>query len=295
MSLTAIDLTIRHLVNKQRLERKPEPSQVSDGLEQTKEYSQSKNSIMVVPYFAALNIIDKLCPINNRNSVLELCTGPGNFTEMLVKNANFKKITGVDLSEKMLAYARENANQAGIEKQITLIHDDVTQLKKLGSEKYDLITFMNAAHHLTDIQSVKEVLTNATFKVKDDGIIFLMDLVRPKTKKIAENYIKFFGKDYLKKGLNYFHKDFNDSVYAAWSVDELKQAIPKDSDRTWIHLLPYGFPAFQFIIGLPKGESKIQRTTGVTSNIKKHIPNEFRTDYYMLITTIKIGKLSIVK
>lgn len=278
-------------MSQQQLARIPEPSAISDGVEQTFDYSKSKDSSMIVPYLVALNLIDRICEPELRTQALELCSGPGNFSQLLVAVAGFKRNTGVDMSSRMIALAEQEVFQAGLVSQINFVCDDVTQLKLVPRLNPDLITFMNGAHHMAYLDDVKSVLSRASELVKPEGVIFLMDPVRPKTRQLADQYIKIYGRDYISKGLVHFHKDFHDSVYASWTPEEMKSVIPQGTKRTWIHVLPFGFPAFQFVIGLPEGRTDLWATKGFHSKeIERLVPKAYRFDYMALKYTVALGK-----
>ncbi len=295
MSLEILKLQIKHLVNKQVLTRIPEASEISDGLEQSLDYSKSKDSLMIVPYLVALNLIDRTCEPEKRRKAIELCSGPGNFSELLASVGKFEHVTGVDMSSRMIMLARKNVESTGLESKIQFVQDDVTQLQKISQSQVDLVTFMNGAHHLSNLEKVKSVLTRASELVSSNGVVFVMDPVRPKTTALAKKYVEIFGKDYLVKNLSHFHKDFNDSVFAAWTANELKSAIPKGCKRNWIHILPLGFPAFQFIIGLPEDRKNLWLNKGIlTSEIKQLLPTSYRMDFKMLQMSISLGKKTII-
>lgn len=42
-------------------------------------------------------------------------------------------------------------------------------------------------------------------------------------------------------------------MYAAWTADELRQAVPRNTQRVWCHLVPRGLPTIQILLGLPIG------------------------------------------
>lgn len=290
-----LKLQLMHLFNSQELQRIPEPSSISDGVAQTQDYSKSKDSAMIVPYLLSLHLIDRLCEPSRRSQALELCSGLGNFTQLLATKAGFDAVTGVDMSPRMISIAEQSSDQAGLSDKIRFIKDDVTLLSSVSNVKVDLVTFMNGAHHLDSLQNVKTVLTRACEVTKPGGVIFLMDPVLPKTKDIANQYIKIFGADYVRKGLLYFYKDFRDSVFASWTPEEMKSVIPQGTKRKWIHILPFGFPTFQFVVGLPEGRENLWATKGPLSKEIEHlVPEEYRMEYMALKCSVALGKKTIL-
>ncbi len=52
-------------------------------------------------------------PKDNRRRAIDLCCGPGHFTLFLAKYLGYDEVIGVDLSNRMLAAARRNAEEWG--------------------------------------------------------------------------------------------------------------------------------------------------------------------------------------
>lgn len=119
----------------------------------------------------------------------------------------------------------------------------------------------------------------------------MLDPVRPKSDNIANLYEDISGESYIEMGLPHFMKDFHDSIHASWTTDELYQAIPSNSNRNWVQIIPFGFPSFQIIIGLPEGENKMPDGQGLSSTvIEKLIPKKFKPDWDMLKLSFSLAK-----
>jgi hypothetical protein len=91
-------------------------------------------------------------------------------------------------------------------------------------------------------------------------------------------------------GLPAFFNDFHNSMYAAWTADELHQAIPRDSRRWWCHLVPRGLPTLQLILGLPLGRKKLLLRSGFPWPKEQHpVPKEMRGEWRMLRWSLTFG------
>lgn len=68
--------------------------------------------------------------------VLDLCTGSGAIALALARNLPFSKVVGVDISEKALAYALQNAQK--LKAGVKFVKDDVFSMR-LPAESFDII------------------------------------------------------------------------------------------------------------------------------------------------------------
>jgi hypothetical protein len=91
---------------------------------------------------------------------------------------------------------------------------------------------------------------------RPDGLVMVMDLVRLASQSVTERYVRTLAHDYVARGLPSFYDDFRNSMYAAWTADELRQAVPKATERVWCHIVPRGLPTIQFLLGLPIGRKR---------------------------------------
>ncbi|MBS1600561.1 MAG: class I SAM-dependent methyltransferase [Bacteroidetes bacterium] len=103
----------------------------------------------------------------NFDSCLEIGCGTGKNTIWLITKA--KHLTGVDLSDGMLAVAREKIKSSIAE----FIQADITQLWKFNSEKYDLITFSLVLEHIEDLG---HIFSEASKKLNAGGYLYLGEL-----------------------------------------------------------------------------------------------------------------------
>lgn len=238
-----------------------------------------------------------LLPENKKSiCALDLCCGPGHFTRMLVKNLDCQEVIGVDLSEPILQKAQENSQEENLTAKLKYLNSDVASLRTIPSASMDVVSFMDGAHHMDSLQTVEQVLREADRVAKADGIIILLDPVRPKTQATADLYHRIAGQAYIDLGLDFFNKDFRDSIHASWTTQELFQAIPKETNRKWIQLVPFGFPAFQIILGVPAGRENLFLSVGMLpSAISKLIPAEGKADWQMLRMSFCLAKQKIFR
>jgi len=133
------------------------------------ELTQSKHIRLI--YELEKTVLEKiLAKINSRQkSVMDFACGTGRWTQFLERH--FEKTTGVDVSEKMIAFARQKCERAQFI--VTDITNDTVD-KTLENKQFDVITafrfYKNAEEQL------RQAVTEAIQKyLKKDGL-FIFDL-----------------------------------------------------------------------------------------------------------------------
>ncbi len=172
-------------------------------------------------YRITLKGLSKFHLLGKNLSVLDAGCGGGDTLKAVVDWARKKKIncqlTGIDLNNTAIQYARENCKDFP---EIEFIHDDIFH-HLLNDNKYDVIMSCLFMHHLSDDQIVRLLyLMNESTNM---GFV-INDLQRH---PIAYQSIKFltrcFSKSYLVK------HDAPLSVLRGFSADEWKQLFSKAS------------------------------------------------------------------
>lgn len=276
--------------SKQKLQRTLETASISSGQLQSEHYGAALKTPMVNIYALALDILKGNCNTENKNfHALELCSGPGVFSALAIKFLNIKKLLGVDLSDSMLEQARTNAKNNNVQEQSTFQKVDITQIsKELTNQKFDLVMFMNGAHHLNTESEVKNVIQQADDVCSENGIVFILDPIRPKTNSLLNYYSQTVFNMYLNLKLTEFFRDFFESLHASYTIEEFKKCIPESSKRNWIHIVPLTVPSAQIIIGLPKNQTYRQIGNLTKAEINDLIPSNYRATYKMMKLDFKV-------
>lgn len=115
--------------------------------------------------------------INQANSkgtktLLDLCCGTGQLASYFLEQGF--EVTGLDLSEHMLAYAKENTLRYGEKGQARFIKGDVSSFSLDKSFGLVVSTF-DALNHLPDEAALKSCFSSV-FQVVDEGGWFIFDL-----------------------------------------------------------------------------------------------------------------------
>lgn len=98
---------------------------------------------------------------------LEIGCGTGKNTVWLMEKAN--QVTAVDLSDEMLAKAREKVNLPHVK----FVQADITQPWHFAKGKYDLVTFSLVLEHIEDLGAIFE---KASGVLQSGGYVYIGEL-----------------------------------------------------------------------------------------------------------------------
>ena len=114
---------------------------------------------------------ERLFPSNKNLKVLDIGTGPGFFT-IILEELGYTNITGVDVSDKMLAVAKENIQTYGKDNSsIQLMQMDAQNLE-FKSETFDIIVSRNLTWNL---EKPQQAYSEWLRVLKSNGTLFIFD------------------------------------------------------------------------------------------------------------------------
>lgn len=288
-------MIFRQQVGAQTLARVEEPTSITDAVANVTQYDQVMSTKLVLAYAAGLVIAHRACGEDQLQQAADIACGPGHFTLCLSHYLKCRSITGIDLSPPMVEVANRNAKTRGLGDRVRFEVGDATKLSRDNST-CDLVTFTDAAHHMPDLDTVQAVMREMDRVAKPDGLVMIMDLVRLRTAALTQRYVEVLGHDYVERGLPAFFEDFQNSMFAAWTADELRTAIPHDTDRYWCHIVPRGLPTIQIILGLPVGRKRPFVRNGMPwSPEHSPVPRDMRGDWRMLRATLALASKTMIK
>lgn len=103
----------------------------------------------------------------NFNTCLEIGCGTGKNTTWLIKKA--KQVTAVDLSEEMLAKAKEKIKAGTVQ----FIQADITGAWTFATKQFDLVTFSLVLEH---IQNLNHIFSEASKVLVKAGYVYIGEL-----------------------------------------------------------------------------------------------------------------------
>lgn len=148
--------------------------------------------------------------------LLDVATGTADMALMAMKLLNPEKITGIDISEKMLDVGREKIKKAGYQNVITLETGD-SETIKYPDETFDAVT---AAFGVRNFEHLEKGLAEMRRVMKTGGKLVILEFCKPKIKgwrkiyniymaKVAPKIVAAFSAnkdayEYLDKSVNAF-------------------------------------------------------------------------------------------
>ncbi len=277
-------------ISKQQLKRIPEPDMVTTEQEAVQDYDRAINSSLTLLYAIDIQVLKIILKNNKKElSALDLGCGPGILTSWMVEHLNLKAIIGLDLSVPMLSRSTRRFENLKLPCQYDFLQQDITNLSSFLNSPFDLVTCMDATHHLPTLAKVASMLKQAEQVCKPDGIIFISDIVRPKTDRILKFYYKMISKKNKLLHMHAHNQDFFNSIRAAWTCEDLASCIPVDSNKIWYQIIPFGFQYIQILIGLPKNSSEISLKEFENKSVKHLIPRHLWPIWKLTTVLFKHG------
>lgn len=251
-----LPLILSQNLGKQELERTPEPVSVLRDADHVAEYDRVMETKLAVSYAIAVEVIYRARPVPFGGRGLDVACGPGHLSINMAKELKLDRATGVDLSAPMVEVARGNAARMGMDR-VSFQTGDAASLTGFGDSEFELVTMMDAAHHLHSLEHVGQVLEEMDRVACPEGLLVVMDVVRLRSRKLTDTYVELLANDYAQRGLPNFLEDFRNSMFAAWTPAQLSGAVPARTKRQWSLVVPRGIPFAQFLIGYPRERKSV--------------------------------------
>jgi ubiquinone/menaquinone biosynthesis C-methylase UbiE len=260
-----------------------------DETKSVEQYDRVMETQLAVAYAVALEWIARSMSLERMHgTAVDLACGTGHFTCCLAQHNDFKQVVGIDLSVGMLEKARGNAEKKHV--RVDFRVGDARKLDMFGDSSVSLCTFNQSAHHMPTVELVGQVMQEMDRITAPDGLILVTDLARLRTQEITDQYVSIMGSDYDQLGLPDFFADFRNSMFAAWTPQELQQAVPSNAKRNWLHYVPFGLPSFQLVVGIPQAQADVFQREEFP---KLPVPRKYAVDWSLLRWSLANGRRKI--
>jgi 2-polyprenyl-3-methyl-5-hydroxy-6-metoxy-1,4-benzoquinol methylase len=230
---------LKQRLKAQLLERQPEMDVVMYDQEQDEQFTRDgEEGSLAVLYELIVDTLRKLAPDSGR--ALDLGCGSGQLLCKIAAALPELHFTGLDLSANMLRFAERSARELAVAN-VDFVQGSWFELEKLEAGPFDLITWHLALHHCDTAADVRRVVDSATDRLAPGGAIFLFDIVRPKTGRLAVHLADMYS---LRWG-SWFYQDTLDSYKAAFSFEELEEILRDSKLKGYRHVEPVFFNFWQ--------------------------------------------------
>jgi len=160
----------------------------------------------------AIGLLKKSAP----KQILDIATGTGDFA-IEALNVNPDKITGIDISEGMLAVGREKLTKKGLSEKIELLSGDSENLQ-FEANKFDAVT---AAFGVRNFENLEKGLSEMNRVLKPGGRVVILEFSKPTAFPMKQAYNFYF-----KNILPVFGKMISKDQAAYTYLPESVQAFP---------------------------------------------------------------------
>ncbi len=129
--------------------------------------------------------LNELLPSRAQMQILDLATGTADVPLAFCANRDDVQITGMDLSEKMLAVGRQKVAAAGLDQRIRLETGDAMQIPA-ESEAYDAVTISFGIRNVLD---VSQTLREMARTLKPGGVGMVLEFSTPRIPVFKQGYL----------------------------------------------------------------------------------------------------------
>lgn len=201
------------------LPRVPEPELVMQSEESVAGYAgagQARGVLAGQQFFHAVQA--SLC-MPDAGRVLDLACGPATLLMQVASINPHCEFIGVDLSERMLAQARQGVHERALTN-LAFQTADATRLDGIATGSVDAVMCTFSLHHLPDLSALQRLMREAQRVLKPGGGAYFVDFGRLK----RESTQRYFINDRRAEQGEAFTLDFWHSLRAAFSQQELAEA-----------------------------------------------------------------------
>ncbi len=195
------------------LPRTPEPELMDDAA-QAQAYADAD---FQAPHDAIADRFVTMFGANARGIALDVGCGPADVVVRIAKRCPLLVIDGIDGADSMLALGRERIVREGLHNRVRLYRAFVPDdpLPRVG---VDFVTSNSILHHLHEPQGLWSVVRRAS---RAGTRVYITDLMRPDSADDVERFVDI----YADGEPDVLRRDFRASLYAAFTVDEVKAQL----------------------------------------------------------------------
>ena len=153
--------------------------------------------------------------------VLDVATGTADLALVIQKRLKPEHITGVDISEGMLAIGRKKVERKGLERQISLQYGDSEALP-FDAQTFDAVT---VGFGVRNFENLEKGLNEMYRVLKTGGKVLILELTIPQNP-----VIRAIHKFYISLILPFFGRLLSSNAYAYKYLPESVQSFPQGAE-----------------------------------------------------------------
>jgi len=196
------------------VERIPEP-ELMDEAEQAAAYARADFEEPHSRFIALLS--EKLEALPATGFALDLGSGSGDIALRFARAFAQWEVDGVDGAPAMLAFARRDAEEAGLGRRVRFT-EAFLPAGSLPRDAYGLVFSNSLLHHLSDPAILWESVRRFA---APGGSVFVMDLLRPDSRERAQKLVDC----YAANEPDVLRRDFYNSLLAAYRLEEISAQL----------------------------------------------------------------------
>ena len=150
-----------------------------------------------------------------KGKIADLGCGPGDFLIDICNHDNTLDIVGFDGSAAMVSQAKSLIEKNKLEERITiknLLFENITE------NNFDVSISSLSLHHQSDPLTFWNIVKRIT---KNDGYVFIMDLIRPESEASADNIVQI----YAASDHQLFQQDYKNSLLSSFTIPEIQHQL----------------------------------------------------------------------
>jgi len=266
--------------------RTPEPAMLMDDPAQVAAFARAGREDGVIGQIYLLNTAQLCEIIRPGDQVIDLACGPANQLAQVARLNPQADFLGIDLAPTMLADGAAHIAAQGLTN-VRLQLGDITQLTDLADASADLVMSTFSLHHLPDLAALARCFSEIRRILKPGGRIYLSDFGR--LKRAATMH--FMAHRCAAEQGPLFTTDYHNSMRAAFSVAELRAALPALGPG--LRLIPSPLAPFMVIIRSPARHPLPELARTGLQTLWQTLPTAQQDDFEELRRCFKMKRLAI--
>ena len=203
------------------LARVPEPDLVMSDPVQIAAFCDSGGDAGVLAFTHLFHAVHMTPLLRPGDRILDLACGPASQLAQIALLNPRASFVGLDASANMLEAARSTLARSGIGN-VELVAGDMTRLSGVFDDaSMDCVMCTMSLHHLRDTDALARTMGEVRRVLKPGGAVYFVDFGRLKRASTQ----RFFANDRSDRQCLQFTQDYLRSLQAAFSCDELAEAV----------------------------------------------------------------------